>query len=269
MSDASKAKSNIKTVVPRGRLEAFGPPPLIPGEDATAYDGLFAAIHAAAKPVDILDEMLLADVVALEWEVLRWRRLKSALLRVHLSEVLQKFLAEQLDYELYAEDFADVLATTLKDNLPRDHADTAEQLASAYARNDPDAEDKVEEIFQNASFLDMDKILATAQRRKANVLAQKYVRCEADAVLLVDEILADASVNVDDLMAKELANRIGDIERIDRLTTIAEGRRNASLREIDRRRPVLGETLRRSFKEVEDAEFQVVETTPDKGKNAA
>ena len=37
------------------------------------------------------------------------------------------------------------------------------------------------------------------------------------------------------------------IERIDRLTTIAESRRNSSLREIDRRRAVLGETLRRSY----------------------
>jgi hypothetical protein len=41
------------------------------------------------------------------------------------------------------------------------------------------------------------------------------------------------------------------------------------LREIDRRRAVLGETLRRSVQEIEDAEFKVVETTPNKGKNAA
>jgi hypothetical protein len=271
MSDAEpKDKSRTKTLVPRGRLEVFGPPLLLLGEDAAAYDDLFAGIHAAVKPVDTLDEMLVADVVALEWEVLRWRRLKSALLRVRLSETLEKFLAEQLDYDLYAENFADALASTLKDNLPRDQAHTAEELARAYARNDPDAEDKVKEIFENAStFLDMNKILATAQRRKAKELAQKYARREADAVVLLDEILAGASVNIDDLMAEELAYKIHDIERIDRLTTIAEGRRNASLREIDRRRAVLGERLRRSFREVENAEFQVVETTPANGKNAA
>ena len=59
------------------------------------------------------------------------------------------------------------------------------------------------------------------------------------------------------------------IERIDRLTAIAESRRNASLREIDRRRAVLGETLRQSVQEIEDAEFKVIETTPAKGENAA
>ena len=98
---------------------------------------------------------------------------------------------------------------------------------------------------------------------------QEYVRREPDAVTLVHELLAGAGVSMDDLMADALAEKLDDIERIDRLTTIAESRRNASLREIDRRRAVLGETLRRSVQEVEDGEFKVIETTPAKGKNAA
>jgi hypothetical protein len=60
----------------------FGPPPILEGEeDAAAYDELFGRVCAAVKPVDVIDEMLVADVVALEWEVLRWRRLKSSLIR--------------------------------------------------------------------------------------------------------------------------------------------------------------------------------------------
>jgi hypothetical protein len=43
---------------------------------------------------------------------------------------------------------------------------------------------------------------------------------------------------MDELMADELAENLDDIERIDRLTTIAESRRNDSLREIERRRAV-------------------------------
>ena len=70
-------------------------------------------------------------------------------------------------------------------------------------------------------------------------------------------------------MADALAEKLDNIERIDRLATIAESRRNASLHEIDRRRAVLGETLRQSVQEIEDAEFKVIETTPAKGKNAA
>ena len=56
---------------------------------------------------------------------------------------------------------------------------------------------------------------------------------------------------------------------IDRLISIAESRRNASLHEIERRRAILGETLRRSVQEIEDGEFEVIETTPAQGKNVA
>jgi hypothetical protein len=70
-------------------------------------------------------------------------------------------------------------------------------------------------------------------------------------------------------MADALAYRLDTIERIDRLISIVESRRNASLREIERRRAVLGETLRRSVQEIEDGEFEVIEPTPAEGENAA
>jgi hypothetical protein len=60
------------------------------------------------------------------------------------------------------------------------------------------------------------------------------------------------------------AEKLGYLERIDRLTAIAESRRNASLREIERHRAVLGETLQRSVQDIEDAEFKVIETTSAK-----
>jgi hypothetical protein len=58
-----------------------------------------------------------------------------------------------------------------------------------------------------------------------------------------------------------LSGILDDIERIDRLLTIAEARRNISLREIDRHRAVLGEALRRNLP-IEEGEFEVIETTP-------
>ena len=57
-----------------------------------------AAIRAAVNPIDTVDEMFVADVVALEWEVLRWRRLKSSLIRVYQIEALEKFLSEKLSF---------------------------------------------------------------------------------------------------------------------------------------------------------------------------
>ena len=85
---------------------------------------------------------------------------------------------------------------------------------------------------------------------------------------LVNELLTDAGRSMDSFMTKVLGDRIDEIERIDHLTAIAETRRNAALREIDRRRAVLGETLRRSVQDIEDGEL-VLELPPAEGENAA
>ena len=102
---------------------------------------------------------------------------------------------------------------------------------------------------------------------------QEYVRGERDAVTLIQELLTDAGVNMDTFMTNALAQKIDIIERIDRLAAVAESRRNAALREIDRRRAVLGETLRRRVQEIEDGDFAdgelVIEPTAAEGKNAA
>ena len=46
----------------------FGPPPILAGEEETAYDELIGRFYAAMKRVDVIDEMLIADAVASEWE---------------------------------------------------------------------------------------------------------------------------------------------------------------------------------------------------------
>jgi hypothetical protein len=248
----------------------FGQPHLLEGEDAAAYDQLRARVYAAVKPVDIIDEIFIADLVSLQWEVLRWRRLQWSLIRARGLKVLQSFLVAQLksNYALHEEHFKDYLAEILKIRLPEDQADSAERLAAECAPNTSDAGDKLDKLLGSIG-LNTDTVLHEARTRKANELVQDYVRRDPDAVTLVDELLTYAGVSMDALMAEALADKLDDIERIDRLASIAESRRNASLHEIDRRRAVLGETLRRSVQEIEDAEFKRIETTPAKEKNAA
>jgi hypothetical protein len=81
------------------------------------------------------------------------------------------------------------------------------------------------------------------------------VRRESGAVALIDDLLAKAGMTIDALIASHLDEQLRWLERVDRLTTIAETRRNASLREIDRRRSALGEKLRRSMQEIEQREL--------------
>ena len=269
VSRTNKSKTEIAapSVPERAlRLGLFGPPPLIEGEDAAAYEQLLARICAAVKPVDIIDEVFIADVVPSEWEVLRLRRLKWSLIRALGLEFLQDFLVGHLDYDLYSDDFADDLAEILQDNLPEDQVNSAQTLAHECARNEAGAVDKVNEILDGIG-LNMDRVLDDAKRRKAKELVQEYARREPGAVTLVHELLTDAGVSMDRFMAYALVQKLDDIERIDRLITTAESRRDASLREIERRRAFLGETLRRSVQEIEDGEFKVIETTPAKGRN--
>jgi hypothetical protein len=260
MSTESKSKAV-------GSHSIFGPPLLLEGEDIAAYDELFGRVCAAIKPADVIDEMLIADLVSLEWDVLRWRRWKTNLIRSLELQVLERFLTAQLDYDHYRKYFEVYLTEILQDKLPKGQTeDDARQLAHQYAMNEPDADVKVNQILHYTDW-DMDKVLNSAKARKAEDLVQEYVRCKPAAIKLVDKLLAGATLSIDALIVRELPHALDHIERIDRLITIAENRRNGMLREIDRRRAVLGEALRRKLQEVE-GEFEVIDKTPE-AKSAA
>src|SRR5262249_19449576 len=107
VSRKSESKTEIAAPSVPQRLTVFSPPLLLEGEDASAYDQLLARICAAVKPVDIIDEIFIADVVSLEWEVLRWRPLKWTLMQETGLKALERFLVEQLEsnYALHKEHF--------------------------------------------------------------------------------------------------------------------------------------------------------------------
>jgi hypothetical protein len=69
-----------------------GTPPLLGGEDATAYDALLARVAGAVTPVDVLEEMWVRDVVDLAWKAQRLRRLRAALLTAAAHEGLAAVL---------------------------------------------------------------------------------------------------------------------------------------------------------------------------------
>jgi hypothetical protein len=68
------------------------------------------------------------------------------------------------------------------------------------------------------------------------------------------EMLSGSLVTSIDYM--ELLEKIA---LLDRLTTIAETRRNAALRELERRRTGLAQTLRNRMRDVEDTELEAIE----------
>jgi hypothetical protein len=90
----------------------------------------------------------------------------------------------------------------------------------------------------------------------ARELAVQWVGRERGIVKRVDKLLAGAGLTMDAVAAGTLAVRIDDIERIDRMIMMAEARRAAALREIDRHRASVAQALRRALDDVEDAAFE-------------
>ena len=79
------------------RLAPFGPPPLITGEDADAYEQILARVSSQVAPKDFIEEMLLIDIVDLTWEIARLRRLKAGLYNVGAYQSLSNVLRPLLD----------------------------------------------------------------------------------------------------------------------------------------------------------------------------
>src|SRR5262249_11511717 len=202
MSRKSESKEEVGAVPGQGEgLGVFGPPLVLEGEDAAAYDELLARVCAAVKPADIIDEMFIADIVALEWEVLRWRRWKRTLMQEAGLEALKFFLIHQLEsnYALHEEHFKSYLTEVLQSNLPREQADSAEMLAAECVPPTDEANEKLDEVLGSIG-LEMNTVLDDARADKAKELVQEYVRGERDAVTLVNELFTDAGMSMDSFM---------------------------------------------------------------------
>ena len=70
----------------------LGPPPLLDGEDAGAYDALYGQIRTAVAPRDVLEEIWARDVIDNLWETLRLRRLKVSFMRASAHEGVARLL---------------------------------------------------------------------------------------------------------------------------------------------------------------------------------
>ena len=89
-------------------------------------------------------------------------------------------------------------------------------------------------------------------------IAKRWACGDRASTAMLEQVFATAGVTMDAVHAKTLALRIDEVERIDRMTMVAEGRRDSILREIDRYRVEFSQRLRRTLDEAQDAEFNVI-----------
>lgn len=67
-------------------------------------------------------------------------------------------------------------------------------------------------------------------------VAKQWACGDPDATAIIEKVFATAGITMDTVHAKKLALHIDEVERIDRMTMVAEGRRDSILREIDQQR---------------------------------
>jgi hypothetical protein len=132
----TKSPTNPTSAADRSaaRLDLFGPPPLIEGEDAAAYDELLVRISAAVKPADILEDIWVRDVVDFTWEVFALRRLRASLMTATKYKGVRAVLEPIIEFE-------------------------ANELASDWAAQKPSAIKRVNKILDSAG-LTMDAVMA-------------------------------------------------------------------------------------------------------------
>lgn len=181
MRSARKSQSPSKGLNPTEILELselLGPPPLLPGESAADYEALKMRIMSAVKPADAIEHLYVRDVVDLQWDLLRFRRLKAHL----LSSSAPIGLAALMSARKY---------THFNDTR-----------YASWLNNDPQA---VKEI----------KVL-----------------------------LKHWGLSEQDIHAQTMVKKINEFERLERMASSVEARRNAALRELERHREAVARRLR-------------------------
>jgi hypothetical protein len=150
-------------------------PLLLSGEDPHAYVGLLKAVTADVQPADFIEKMWTSDVVYNQWEILRYRRFKTELVKVAKQEALEGILQELMSYGYGME------------------SARAEMTAWKYVMGDEEAKEEVGELLQEAQLTEdtvfargvanmieaierIDRLIESSEARRDLILDQVYKR---------------------------------------------------------------------------------------------
>ena len=95
-----------------------------------------------------------------------------------------------------------------------------------------------------------------------HILSQGWRRGDPADQKAVKQHLKKAKFTASEVAAETVAIKIEPIERLDRMLATLEGRRNSSLRELDRHRAALTARTGRSRDMIDDADFVEIERAP-------
>jgi hypothetical protein len=110
-SKSNKAKPPAALPLPNVTdLSFFGAPPLIPGEVASDYQQLLTAVIKVMKLVDVLESIWTRDIVDLQWDIIRFRRIKANVITYYH----RNNIAEAISYKIDALERIDRMVMTME-----------------------------------------------------------------------------------------------------------------------------------------------------------
>jgi len=159
LTDSSSATGTSLQTLP---LVLNAPPPVIAGEQAAAFEDLWARMVASVKPTDPIEDMWVRDVADLVWEVLRLRRLKAQLLDISACQGMTEVLRG------LGEEYPAILARRWAAREPTAIGDIKERLANAGLGMDVVMAGALAARVE--AYERIERMLATAEARRAAAL---------------------------------------------------------------------------------------------------
>jgi hypothetical protein len=182
MNESSKSQSASKAL---RRPDLFGPPPILMGEDAQAYDEILDRAFGAVGPTDFIEEIWVRDLVDVTWSLFRLRRLKAKFWSDDVSDVADDQAATRATSEArrvegaIKEEMNRLLVTdselsweTLVEQNPRANEKFQELYSSAWSSLDTNSIQATVMMDNFGTFEQIDKLIAIEQRRMDEVIRE-------------------------------------------------------------------------------------------------
>jgi hypothetical protein len=171
------SKYSNPRVKPLPRASLFGPPPILPGENAKAYEEMLDRVVNAIGPRDFIEEIWARDLADVGWQLFRWRRIQAA----YLADQVADAADEQ------ASRLAIAKTESLKEDM--DRFLTSELRRDERAASHPRANEKFQELTAAAkSALDMDLVHAGV------------IRTHLYSIQQIESLIGTAQQRIDEIM---------------------------------------------------------------------
>jgi hypothetical protein len=201
MSKKCASASRSKLLSP---VSIFGPPPLLEGEDAGAYEELLARVSSTVRPTDFLEEIWVRDGVDVAWNIFRLRRIQAAYLSAKVWDDVNDKASSLSEAD------AELLEGTEKEEMDKLLDSTSELSWEILMAQNPRANKKYQELWASAkATLDMTEI-------QANIMVDNLDTIERiEHLITMEEQRLDAVIRELDRhrgMQKDLDSNVKDIE---------------------------------------------------------